>query len=56
MNSHVPEPTVWPLALATGVTLVAAGLITNVVVFVAGALLAAASLVGWIALLTREHE
>src|SRR5207237_534597 len=42
--------------LATGVTLLAVGLITSVVVAVAGASLAAASLVGWVRILVREES
>ena len=57
MRHRQPAPTIWPLALATGVTLVAVGLITSAVVLVAGAALAVASLVGWIRiLLTEETE
>ena len=56
MNGHVPEPTVWPAALATGATLAAAGLITSPLVFAAGALLVVAALVGWVRLLTAERE
>lgn len=56
MNEHLPEPTVWPAALATGVTLAAAGLITSPLVFVAGAVLVVVSLVGWVRLLTEARE
>ena len=55
-NEHLPEPTVWPAALATGATLAAAGLITSPLVFVAGAVLVVAALVGWVSLLTKERE
>jgi len=47
---HLPEPTPWPPALALGTTLLAAGLITTLVVAVAGSLLAAVALL----MLVRE--
>jgi len=54
MRHHVPAPTIWPAALATGVTLFAAGLVTSPIVLAFGALLAVASLVGWIGILLTE--
>ena len=54
MTHRQPAPTIWPAALATGVTLLAVGLITSVVVAVAGGLLGAASLVGWVRILMAE--
>ena len=56
MTHRQPAPTIWPAALATGVTLLAVGLITSVVVAVAGASLAAASLVGWVRILMSEES
>ena len=57
MNAHVPAPTVWPAALATGVTFVALGLVTSPIVLAFGALLSLISLVGWVSILLREvHE
>ena len=55
--THLPEPTAWPVALAMGVTLAAAGLVGSPVVFSAGALLTIAALAGWIGILVRgDHE
>jgi len=56
MKAHLPAPTVWPAALATGATLLAAGLITSWFVSLAGAVLMIAALVGWISLLLDEEH
>jgi len=42
-----PAPTVWPMVLAFGVTLILAGLVTHALVSVMGAVLTAAAGVGW---------
>src|SRR5580765_5113945 len=44
---QLPAPTVWPIVLALGVMLVAAGMVTNVAVSVLGAILAVCGYVGW---------
>jgi hypothetical protein len=44
---ELPAPTAWPLVLAFGVTLTAAGLVTSAAVGGLGLLLAAAGIVGW---------
>ena len=44
---EMPAPTAWPLVLAFGLTLVAAGLVTAASVSILGAVLAAAGAVGW---------
>jgi hypothetical protein len=51
---HLPAPSIWPVTLALGGTLAAAGLITDPFVLVAGAVFTVAGLVGWIAQLTEE--
>ena len=56
MRAHLPAPTVWPAALATGVTLLATGLVTSWFVSLAGAVLVLVSLVGWISLLLDEER
>ena len=55
MNAHLPTPTVWPAALATGVTLGAAGLITSPLLLLFGGILMAAAFVGWVSILTSEE-
>ncbi len=54
--THGPGPSVWPAALATGVTLAAAGVVTSWVFIVAGAALTMLALAGWILDMTKEHE
>src|SRR6266404_2141126 len=44
---QLPAPTVWPIVLAFGLTLIFAGLVTSVSVCILGALLALAGTVGW---------
>ena len=46
--THGPAPSIWPVTLATGVGLAAVGALTSPVVIVAGALIIAMALVGWI--------
>ncbi len=55
---HLPEPTAWPMVLALGATLLVAGLLTNVVVSVLGALLSVMAIVGWFrqVLPHEQHE
>ena len=43
----LPAPTAWPMVLAFGVTLLFAGLVTNLAVSAAGAVLMVAAAVGW---------
>src|SRR6185503_5001091 len=53
----VPAPTAWPLVLALGVTLLFAGLLTNVSVTILGGVLSLAGCVGWFrAVIPREHD
>jgi len=53
---RLPEPTVWPAVLASGVTFAAAGAVTSPVLIVFGAALMIVSLAGWIGELTRDAE
>jgi hypothetical protein len=55
MTHRQPAPTIWPVALASGVTLFAVGLITSAVVAGAGALLVVVALVGWVRILLSEE-
>jgi len=43
----VPSPTVWPMVLALGISLVTAGMVTNAAVGVLGVVLAVMGSVGW---------
>ena len=52
-----PAPTAWPFALAFGLTLLFAGLVTSMSVTLLGAVLALAGSVGWFReVFPREHE
>src|SRR4029450_839350 len=44
---HVPAPTAWPMITAFGITLVCAGLVTNVLVSMVGAVAMLWGAVGW---------
>jgi hypothetical protein len=44
---EVPAPTVWPMVTAFGITLLAAGLVTHLVISLVGILLALRGAVGW---------
>jgi hypothetical protein len=44
---ELPAPTAWPIVLAFGVMLVAAGMVTNAAVSVLGAILAVCGHIGW---------
>lgn len=51
---HLPQPTVWPAVLASGMTLLVWGVITNYAVSAAGAILFAIAAWGWVQELRRE--
>jgi hypothetical protein len=53
----VPAPTAWPLVLAMGITLLFAGLLTNISVTLLGAVLSLAGCVGWFhEIVPANHE
>jgi hypothetical protein len=51
---HLPASTVWPCATAAGVTLLAFGIVTTLAFSVAGGVLLAFGLAGWLRELFRE--
>jgi hypothetical protein len=51
---HLPPPTVWPCAAAAGITLVAFGIVTTLAFSLAGGVLLAFGLAGWLRELFRE--
>jgi hypothetical protein len=55
---EMPAPTAWPLALAFGLTLIAAGMVTAASVSILGAILTMAGAVGWFrqVLPVESHE
>jgi len=57
-NIEMPAPTAWPLVLAFGITLIAAGMVTSASVSILGAILTIAGAVGWFrqVLPVESHE
>lgn len=55
---HLPAPTAWPIVLAFGFTLLAAGLVTDIGISLLGAVLMVAGCVGWFrqVLPVEQHE
>jgi len=54
--THLPSPTAWPILLAFGATLGAAGLVTNVGVTILGFILVVCGSIGWFRqVLPHEH-
>ena len=45
---EMPRPTAWPMVLAVGLSLAMAGIVTNLIMTVLGAMLIGVSLAGWI--------
>jgi len=52
-HHHLPSPSVWPMTLAGGVTLVGFGVLTSIALSILGALLMAWALFSWIQELRR---
>jgi hypothetical protein len=53
---HLPPPSIWPLVLALGIALVLTGLILNLVVVIAGIVLALGATALWVRDARREFE
>ena len=53
--ASLPEPTVWPVTLALGITFLVWGLVTSLIITGAGGLLFAAALAGWIRDIRHER-
>lgn len=55
---HLPSPTAWPMVLALGISLICAGMVTNIVVGLLGLLLVVMSSFGWFGqvLPVEQHE
>ena len=51
---HLPTPSIWPIALAAGITLLAFGVVTSIVFVLSGVALMAISLGGWVQELRHE--
>ncbi len=50
---HLPRPTIWPMVLAGGVALILGGIILNLLFTLAGLVVLAIALVGWVQELRR---
>ena len=46
---HLPRPSIWPVTLALGVSIAAAGVVTHWLVIASGAVLAVFAIVAWTA-------
>jgi cytochrome c oxidase subunit 1 len=44
---HLPSPSIWPLTLAFGVTIMGLGVLTNIVFILFGAIVSFAALAKW---------
>lgn len=54
-SSHLPPPSIWPLVLAGGISLLTAGVAVGPVVGVVGFILLAIGLGGWIQEMRHGH-
>jgi hypothetical protein len=48
VHGTAPRPSIWPVALALGISIACAGVLTHWVILAGGALLAAVALAAWI--------
>ncbi len=55
MSEHLPSPSVWPVTIALGFTLLAFGILTAVGLSILGAVLMAWGLYSWIQELRHGH-
>lgn len=53
---HLPPPSIWPVLLAVGIALLLTGLILNIVMVIAGALIIVLSITMWVRDARRELE
>lgn len=54
-DSRLPQPTYWPAVLALGITFLAWGIVTSLVISAVGLVLFALALAGWIGELRHGH-
>ncbi len=54
-HSELPQPTYWPAVLALGITFLAWGIVTSLVISAVGLVLFALALAGWIGELRHGH-
>lgn len=53
---HLPPPSIWPVVLAVGIALFLTGLVINLVMVIAGAIIIVVSIAAWIWGARRELE
>jgi hypothetical protein len=53
---HLPPPSIWPPLLAVGIALILTGLVVNLVMLVAGAVIAVAATALWVRDARREFD
>jgi hypothetical protein len=56
LPEKIPEPTYWPFLLAFGIVLIFWGLVSAWLISLAGVIIFAASLAGWIGEMIHEHD
>jgi hypothetical protein len=56
LPAAIPEPTLWPAALALGITFLLWGLVSSMLISGAGAALSVVALTGWIRDLRHEKQ
>jgi hypothetical protein len=56
LPENIPEPTYWPFLLAFGIVLIFWGLVSTGLITLAGVIISAASLAGWIGEMMHEHD
>ena len=54
-NIHLPAPTYWPAVVALGITFLAWGIVTSLVILAVGLILLAVGIAGWIGDMLHEH-
>ena len=53
---HLPQPTVWPMVMALGITIFASGLVLGLLMVAGGLVIFAWAVRGWIGDLMAEQE
>ncbi len=53
---HLPPPSIWPVVLAVGISILLLGLVLNLALLIVGAVITAASLALWVRDARREFQ
>jgi len=46
-EDHLPSPSIWPIVLALGLMLIAAGVVSNILISLGGVLVMLGAIAGW---------